>query len=240
MNRNKRKNIIWNELIEKTVNFMVNNKLDYLNPNEKLSNREGVWAKLSELVFQEQFTISNALYLSKNWERDRNGFRTLVLKLVKNSNENTQNTNYLQFSLLYSDWLEIQKFVSTDKNQRKYFLCDFDKWLSSNLQKQGIKCFIKCSFNYFSRKPDPVWKGLYKCIDCKNNFSIRILNIGKKYTLYAYWNKSINHEFFVEPPTPRICGEKRKNLSYELKAKGVSNFVSENSNGKSLKFVFFI
>ncbi|RNA01741.1 hypothetical protein BpHYR1_000673 [Brachionus plicatilis] len=57
---------------------MVHNKLSNLNVNEKLSNKQGIWGRLAEEFFKEPFSIGNALYLSKNWERNRNSYRTSI------------------------------------------------------------------------------------------------------------------------------------------------------------------
>ncbi|CAF1028135.1 unnamed protein product [Brachionus calyciflorus] len=227
----KKRDINWSECIQLTLNFMIENGLNDLKPGEMLSNKNGIWGRLSEIVFQEPFCQSNALFLSKNWERDRNGFRTSILSIL-NSKEKNDNgaVNCFQFRLSKTEWDDIQKFISKDKNKRQYFTSEFDHVISKTLQENGIKCWVYNNFNYFLKKTAFLWKGEFICRECKIKFLLTLSRNDDNKNFLVSWSKDIQHEIFVIPTKIKIKGEKRIRLGYELKSKGTTNYIAETNN----------
>ena len=84
--------------------------------------------------------------------------------------------------LSLKEWFHLQTLVT--KQGRKKFKTEFDNILSQHLQNLGLKCWLRCKYNWFreinSQKiSSPLWRGLFKCIDkdCKNTFEAKIENI---------------------------------------------------------------
>ena len=232
MNRiSSSRDINWSDVIRQTADFMIKNNLNDLVIGEKISNKNGVWGRLSEIVFKKSFCQANALYLSKNWERDRNCYRNSVLNILKNKDKiRNGSLNCIQFNFTEFEWTEVQKFVSQDSKERKYFKSEFDVVLSKKLQQNGVKCWVYCNFNYFLRKTNLVWKGEFICRECKIKFFPIMSRSDVCKNLIVTWYREIEHETAVIPPKRRITGEERKQFGYQLKSKGVTNYIAESSN----------
>ena len=232
----------WSDLIQFTVNFMIENNLNDLTIGENISNENGVWGRLSVSFYKEPFTRARAFYLSQNWMRDRNGFSSSVLNILKNRDKKDIGAvNCIQINFTETEWNEVQIFVLTDSNGRKYFKSDFDRVLSIKLQKNGIKCWLYCNYNYFMKKKTHIlWKGQFLCRECKIKFIIVVLKNDEKKNFLVSWNQIIEHVSPVIPPNKRITSEERKKLGYELKSKGTTNYIAERiKNGESNYHLLF-
>lgn len=223
-----KKNISWEQVIRITAIYMKENNLNDLKINENISNSNGVWGKLSQLYFNSQFNQNDALFLSKNWERNRNGYKTKVLNILKGNFLNDSKINYAEIKINNFDWTNLQQYISNDKTKRKYFTGSFDRFLAIKMQENGLKCWAKCIYNTFPKKnKDLLWKGKYICKECKIEFSASIINIPGDITICFSWNNEIRHEQKVPEDKIRITGERRSNMRYEVKAIGVENYMAE-------------
>ena len=103
--------------------------------------------------------------------------------------------------------------------------------LNFRLNKESIKCNLKCNNNYFttsSSNSKHFWRGFYKCITCKATF----VAIIKEVTLHndVVINLEVNNVSCKEQKEIkiRINSDVRKELAKDLMIKGTLVVKSEN------------
>ena len=103
--------------------------------------------------------------------------------------------------------------------------------LNFRLNKESIKCNLKCNNNYFTTSSSNsihFWRGFYKCITCKATF----VAIIKEVTLHndVVINLEVNNVSCKEQKEIkiRINSDVRKELAKDLMIKGTLVVKSEN------------
>ena len=54
-NKTSRREISWSNLINLTINFMIENSLDDLTIGENISKADDYWGKISQIIFEGPF-----------------------------------------------------------------------------------------------------------------------------------------------------------------------------------------
>ena len=153
-------------------------------------------------------------------------------------------------ALTLEEWSHLQSFiVSYYLDGRKKFKTEFDDFLSTKLQDQGVFCHLRCVYNWFKcdrsqKRRSSFWRGVYKCVqlDCKNvylanindqipiNFeNLRIKDVLNVPSIRIDIDCEVLtvHEYKISKKI-RCFGLKRKKEALQILAKGVLNVQSEN------------
>jgi hypothetical protein len=157
--------------------------------------------------------------------------------------------NKIKVEILQDEISGLVKLISGKR--RKTFLSTFDNLLTLKLQKNGIKCWLKCRSNWFSKEGGNnahAWKGSFNCVSEKCdilyeaviNESIRI---NTNVCIDVTWCGLANHDKIIK--NIRCSGSTRFAVAMESIAKGVANYqidqkLDENRESKSkfdLKFI---
>ena len=125
----------------------------------------------------------NALNVFTMWQRDTLKYSTTIRNILRERSSliNENNSKTLIITIDYLNWKVLQAFIKNYNNRLK-FAKEFDNFLAQKIQDLGIKCWLKCSFNWFSsyesRKQTPTWRGIYSCqeAECMNRFEATIFN----------------------------------------------------------------
>lgn len=219
-------------------------------------NSENLYDQICLEYFQNA-DYKNKYRLYQLWNRNSYLFsdkvNTCLIKLVSE----IESVILIEFS--HDEW---QNEINKNKEQygnRSKFTADFSVALSIKLQEQGIKCWIKCSYNWFKQKDSrfknaPFWRGKYTCIKepiCKNNFLAEIvknydLNQEKKIQIQLKCSiKSNEHKDFIKY-SPRCSGEKRNDIAKEIMSIGIMNVQTNNiihntvNNCKRIKHINYL
>ena len=112
---------------------------------------------------------------------------------------------------------------SSVRGKNRYrFSNNFDHLISQKLQENGVNCYLKQSFNWFSKKNNYAWYGQYLCIDksCKLQFKANISesNIDGSVSVYVKWNGNCLHE--KKKRRVRCTGKERKEMAKTIRANG--------------------
>ena len=160
--------------------------------------------------------------------------------ILENQDFNINFQNHV-VNIKHSKW---QKFLKTaiSKGRRKKFKTSFDEFISTELQKIGVKCWLRHVFNWFHKNPkNLLWRGKYKCIDkrCPRVYSCKIeKNKHKGVVLIISWNTCCIDHLKLKKVS-RCVGKEREHLALELIADGnanvrnnnvIHNFINKNSN----------
>ena len=125
-------------------------------------------------------------------------------------------------------WRNILKHkLSKGKGERKRFNTSFDDYVSNELQKVGVLCWLRHQYNWFSKtNKNVIWRGKFRCINenCTNVFNCVISpnysDQGVK--LLINWKEKASNHFQVLKPK-RCTGEDRKKVAFQLLAHGNVN-----------------
>lgn len=148
---------------------------------------------------------------------------------------------------IYIDNSKWTNFLNTsaNKGKRKKFKTSFDDFISSELQKQGVLCWLKHTYNWFNKCTEYFWRGKFRCIS-KNcpliyNCVIKQNNeLGVK--VEVDWENLLVSHIKLKKAV-RCVGETRKNVARNLMAYGNSNIRQDHllqnliQNGRSV-FLF--
>jgi hypothetical protein len=107
-------------------------------------------------------------------------------------------------------------------------------FFTSLIQKEGINCALKCNFNWFkktfSRKRSaPLWKGLYFCKECNNEFLFSVDaddNSDFMLTISYIPGKNMHHDLVSS--SKRFTGKERAAIALEVMAYGTSKVHNKN------------
>lgn len=234
-----RKNIDFERLINKTVDFLFNEKIipDLLDGSARGENN--LWGKLC-VQFFGSYCLRDSIYIYTAWNRNMNLYQTRVKQLffIKNNENNTS-----KIKLNLDEISLVNKMILIFRDGRRCFSADFTKLLSKKLQILGTKCWLKCNFNWFrkqnSRKTGNFWNGKYQCIECNKVYSFSMNDESMEYLNIENFEHDNPHVDFVIEPNFRISGEKRKILALEIASKGISNFRAEKFLFNKSNLVFY-
>jgi hypothetical protein len=204
-------------IVQKITEFMIASKIDDLIG----SIRTGVWRDLCIIINNvENFSEQSRLY--RLWNSKN---RILKNKVLNNLNiaKNNKEQKIVTFSLF--EW---QKLIEEATNPAKVkFLVDFDNVLSEKLQKQGIKCWLRCANNYFGKKQ--FWTGKFFCIEKSCGIKYDAFGLKQKESIdifVSFDSKTIDHEIIIKQL--RVSGEQRIIQQKSLLSNGICNTQSFN------------
>jgi hypothetical protein len=126
--------------------------------------------------------------------------------------------------LLWQQFLK-NDVLTVETSQRKKFRTNFDDFVSAELQKTGVLCWLRHKHNWFNKKKQ-FWKGVFRCIDknCSSIYKCKIDNNNSfnGVNLDVCWEKvNVTHQKL--PKKERCAGFLRKEISLNLIANGTSN-----------------
>ena len=232
------------KLIQITKDILVKNKIFSLEKIKLSRKPENIWKQIA-LNYFENDSHTNAFCIYQWFQRNYQNFATFI-EDITNSAENVDQKTKHEFIELKIDQSEILKLKSYIGNyNRSKFKKDFDVFLSKKLQILGIKCWLKCKYNWFSKSTctkNPYWKGVFECIDpnCPNVFkasinkifdqndSIFLLNERNK-TLsirIQYTQNNIHKKFLTK--NIKCSGKSREEQNTEILAYGLTNCQTNN------------
>lgn len=121
----------------------------------------------------------------------------------------------------------------------------FSNFLSEKLQNYGIKCWLKCNYNWLKKKSSqkttsPFWKGIFSCVNCKKRFFATIhkeledSKQNKDVIIFVNFEDISKHDDKIKPRI-RCKGDKRLELAKELMYESTSNVISKNILGNYKK-----
>ena len=120
---------------------------------------------------------------------------------------------------------------------RDRFNCSANLIFTLLLQQKGIKCALRCSWNWFKKASSrkykiPLWKGTYLCKEagCQNKFflSVEACNKSDSLMLTISYSSDINiHDDFVSN-SKRFSGKERDQIELEVFANGTSKMYNKN------------
>ena len=162
------------------------------------------------------------------------GFRETVLeKLAECSglpeeviDSNNKNINIKIDGLLWKKFLQTE--ITGTGCKRKKFKTTFDDFISSELQKAGVLCWLRHEYNWFNKKE--FWRGRFKCIN-KSCSIVYNCVIKKNSNFGVLMNVNWKHcesDHLLLQKEKRCCGTKRNNLALKLMAHGNSNIRQDN------------
>lgn len=143
------------------------------------------------------------------------------------------------------EWNELTRYISG--KSRKKFLVGFDRVLAKKLQSNGIKCWIKCEYNWFGAEKFNrlYWTGLYKCSSCNIKYKccIESFPCNKSIELLVRWEGDCSHDKLTDSKSQkRIEGLTRLTFAQKIIADGCLNLTAnEFLDAKNLdERIYFI
>ncbi|CAF0843732.1 unnamed protein product [Brachionus calyciflorus] len=220
-------------LVDITFKFLITNKIS---PDEMIGSARGennIWGRLS-IEFFGEFSFTDSMFIQTLWKRDKDAFKTLVTERFNLRSEIKKNDKKQVSDILIElENKNPEDFVKEDKDGREWLSAEFSSFISQKVQNSGIKCWLKCNYNWLrkkdGRKKGNYWNGKYSCISCKNEFK---LWISREKSLYLHLKPLIftgKHSEFILPKEKRITDHARLQLSYKIKSVGIANFRAENT-----------
>lgn len=235
------KQILFERLIVSTIDFLNNRKQTNLDlaPITRKPDKENIWNQIC-LDLYGDVNYNRALNIFRMWQRDTMKYSSTVRNILKVKSISIIENDFETFivSIDSSDWKKLLTACIRIYNNRSKFSNQFDNFLAQKLQDLGLKCWIKCKFNWFSkfqsRKKVARWRGIYKCQDvqCKNKFEAAIYNENElqnqqeilvfvKYTVRNSHSSKLFKKLSYR-------GESREQQGIELLAFKTTNVLNEN------------
>ena len=116
-------------------------------------------------------------------------------------------------------------------NGRKSLSSSFTDFLSDELQKRDINCYLKCKFNWFKKKDSkkkssPFWYGQYYCMECNNEIIVSIIS-DMFICMNIFIKEKDSHEKKVSKKI-RCIGKQRDIQLNDIRLNGSLNCQTEN------------
>ena len=165
----KKPSLILEKLTEIIVEVLKKNPQLKLDDQNLTRDKKNIWSIISISYFNT-YDYNCSLNIYSWWNRNTQGIKDKVenrLKEISNIHDNIQLQSLTQRKIVISvnpeELFSIKKFIAN--NKRKKFKSQFDKFLNEKTQKQGLNCWLTCSFNWFkddrSRKDNSVQAGFF-------------------------------------------------------------------------------
>lgn len=129
----------------------------------------------------------------------------------------------------------------SEHGKRKKFKTSFDDYISNELQRRGVFCWLRHKYNWFAKvNKNILWRGKFRCIN--KNCPI-IFNSTIQKDTESGVNLSINWEHMtpmhlkLKRPV-RCIGKDRKRLATELMAQSNSNVKQDHDLSNFLNVGF--
>ncbi len=142
---------------------------------------------------------------------------------------NSQKFLTLRRKLSKEAWNAYQEYTISSGSRRK-FSCNFNIILTSVIQDEGLRCSLRCSYNWLRQNVPrknsvPLWRGNYFCKGCRKEFKCCISN-----DMLLEINHSPTSECHKEflANVKSIRGLERKQSPLEIKAYGTSAIYHKN------------
>jgi hypothetical protein len=128
----------------------------------------------------------------------------------------------------------VDKYSSNGK--RKIFLNKFHHYFANLIQKEGLKCWLKCKSNYFETK-NRIWSGSYKCAnkECKIEYYADLISndfFPDKVIIRVKFNGNSNHDEKVKDDSneKRCSGLTRRKIGFQIMTEGITNVSANKAN----------
>ncbi len=142
---------------------------------------------------------------------------------------NSRKSVTLRRKLTQEAWHTYKEYAISSGSRRK-LSCNFNIFLTSVIQDEGLRCSLRCSYNWLRqdvprKKSAPLWRGNYFCKGCRKEFKCCI---GNDFLL------EINHSASSECHKESLAnvkstrGSERKQSALEIKAYGTSAIYNKN------------
>ena len=175
------------DLINTLVQVIVQNPnldINKVRPTRKM-DPNNIWNIICLKLFNN-ISYAEANKIFKIWHNKTSKLAEQVLSLcgsIENGDKNGGNgSNPISLAISAVDWVILSTYIVNSPRRR--FTSQFTDFLSEKLQENGIKCWLRCSYNWFKKSDSqksssPFWQGVYKCTDpsCSNTFSAFIHSI---------------------------------------------------------------
>jgi hypothetical protein len=235
------------KLFLSTIKLMRENNLYTLDNIKFTRKANNIWNQISLLNFGYE-NYNNSFKIYQWWKRNSNNFSSEIKNFFKNARSNIEKMEIDQIEvdqntfnkcvheiLDQNDIKEIKGYIGN--YMRPKFKSEFDNFLSQKLQLRGIKCWLKCKYNWFL-KPNsrdlPYWRGVFVCInhpECLNRFDATIsknFNILKQEnSIKILYNETTKHDDFLSNSI-RCYGANRDKQKIEILANGLTNCQTNN------------
>ncbi len=126
----------------------------------------------------------------------------------------------------------MNKYESINSAGKRRLGKGFSDYISGKLQDTGIKCWLKCYYNWILQviKNSVIWHGIYNCINksCNKEFKIVLIFGPNECQFDIYYDpKETNHMFIKN----KICcrGRERIRQSFRLISSSSSKCQTDNS-----------
>ena len=236
-------NIALDDLVKVTLKVMVENNLTDLNNFKLTRSHSNIWHMISSKYFKNN-EYRNAKNVYSWWQRNTKNYKRIINNLI-NEKEIQEKCNLI-VHINYEDWIILLTYIGDYK--RKKFRSEFDDFLSEKLQQKGLKCWLKCKYNWFrestcSKINKEFWRGIFTCVDdnCLNEFEALINeNIIEKrnetfdeilkkdfFVINVFFYEKTFHEEKIKRKQ-RCFGKYRKQQLNEILASGLTNCQSNN------------
>ena len=224
-------------LITVTLNLL-NKKLITIEELESLkleTNRNNVWFRISFNYFGN-YNYKDALNIQMWWKRNTKNYCASIKRLYDQKKKIK-----LEIFLNSEDVVNLKNFeknyriYKNDSKTRKKFSQPFDDYISRILQNYGIKCWLRCKYNWFNEfsLSHSYWRGLFKCIStgCNQEYSLYIdkrfgLDTKNVIIIVEFENNTCHIDKIDK--NIRVFGEKRREEAVKINSNGVLNYTADN------------
>ena len=243
------------KLVKITVEVLLLNNLKTLD-NINLSRKsDNIWSQLSYKYFNN-YDYKNSLNVANWWKRNVKKYADIIKNIFvdqkiehKHSFHNNSASKTVILKFNSTEFLSLKSFVGN--YERPKFKSEFDDFLSEKIQNLGIKCWLKCKFNWFRNSNknnlNACWRGVFVCINhpnCLNKFEAlmftnndllnnsttnNFFHIFEKelFTITLNYEQQTVHDTFLKKEI-RCTGKKREEQNLEILQHGLTNSQTNN------------
>ena len=185
-------------LIEKTIEFLKNYHLKELDIKESPRKKDSCWGKIC-IACDGIYSFKQAQYIKAIWEKNCKNFRTIITERLNDYKNMIYEDSLINRFFLNSCDIENIKNNIGEKPRKYVKKTIIEEIFNKKLIESGIKCQIKCIYNWFSVKNQNFkWTGKFECIFQKACFTANFdvdLEREKKAKVEIEWIKFEEHEW---------------------------------------------
>ena len=236
-------------VLENSIEF---DNIKNISSTRNESDHTNFWNKIC-LIFYNRIKYNNALKLYYWFKRNKHDYSTLLEQYLKENSSKIfdQLSSKISIIIESSKWQSFQQYITVNQTGRKSLSSSFTDFLSDELQKRDINCYLKCKFNWFKKKDSkkkssPFWYGQYYCMECNNEIIVSIIS-DMFICMNIFIKEKDSHEKKVSKKI-RCIGKQRDIQLNDIRLNGSLNCQTENvlanqlisnKNGKSFIFISY-
>ncbi|CAF0860934.1 unnamed protein product [Brachionus calyciflorus] len=216
------------KLIDVTIKFMNDKFLTDLVGGFRPLNSP--YQLISEIYSHGKSEPGAPACLYAKWNKN---FKANVLtRLQKTEIQDDPMDNYF-ITISSLEWDKLKNSITG--NSRKRFSASANNFFNHKIRSLGFECNLKMSSNSFSTSKKPIfghnfWKGVFQYKNCEKKISGFIQNKPSHSNNILIEIKAENFQCLNKTEKehrPRVTGNERKILQFEISSKGSSNFWNE-------------